>query len=733
MSSAALDKLAQHDVVKQTPVVEDMLARMQAKVDSKIAEKETMEEASQVLHEAFDAMEAMGISETMSAKEMADYTNAWLAWGRHGLFESPEHKDLRMRLQKYLKVDTGNPAQDKAMRYARQIWRTTMVGYMKEKISKKPESEQSKAHLTLMESQTVGENYTPAKAMNSSAEILGLSPEDRQKKIKEMNENPGVVSYKDLEKTLLERGHRITELRVVVGGAFLSYTPQEAAEFQFKNLSKGEGLEERFFMQMENGCKGNCVEVKTEFGYEDDGGDGDGDEKPDGKIYERGERPEEGEGDAKDDKEVKLGVPARMEQGKVVVKDDGPKPNPEFTVPGAELNEQEKNVVDTLVKRFKEEWPSTMDEPFKFEEGRIFYYPTKFDYTPSYDGKRMPVPWPPALDSDLPSVAKALNEAYGDYDVPEKIVSEFDRPAAPVVDDFVPLDVEGSAETSKKAPAPVESKKGEGLEKSTVVKRSAADTDLGQILDRLSLKLQEIPDKKIDGVAFRLDGDGKLRLQDSYWSALQTKVDLSELGLTGVVVDQALVDRLNKKAQESMVIPVPEPLPESTLGEGIEDGSAGASTEISSPTEVPSLPSSREKFPSDINQLVKDIFSDRGTVLSHIQEAFKKNGLDGDQDHPKAFYLKDGKLYVNSDNDEGAFDFSDDDTFVDLSKREVKDMNKLVDALNQHFEETYNATAPSHQPEAPAVPDVDDKKATEKAREDAYRGVLDEEEGASTT
>src|SRR3989344_4732070 len=135
--------------------VDRMLDRLKGRIDAGKLEKDEAQKAvSRVADGIVKAKELLDKDfnfETASAADIANLSNAWKAWQETGVFKGDVAGNLKSGLKELLK-ETGA-----INKFARQMWRTEMVGYIIEKMRASQRADRAEIIERVMASQIVGE------------------------------------------------------------------------------------------------------------------------------------------------------------------------------------------------------------------------------------------------------------------------------------------------------------------------------------------------------------------------------------------------------------------------------------------------------------------------------------------------------------------------------------------------------------------------------------------------
>lgn len=249
------------------PEVGRMLNRLERRVEKGKLNKDQANETISLVNEAIlKAKKLLDSSfdfEKATPLELARLTNAWYAWEDNGVFKTAESADLQKKL-------SGNLTKGGRLnRFGRQVWRTEMTSYLIKKLESSKRTDKAKVVEEIMASQIVGEmEDDPIEALNGAQELdpALYKRSDREALAAKMDASDRATTVK-----LLEKGYKVSQVRVVTGGDFLTIPNDLAEDFKFKNVIFED---DRVYAQMENGCEGNLVIIdiqkKVERSKEDD-------------------------------------------------------------------------------------------------------------------------------------------------------------------------------------------------------------------------------------------------------------------------------------------------------------------------------------------------------------------------------------------------------------------------------------------------------------------------------
>lgn len=236
--------------------VKRMLDRLEQRIEQGKYTEGSAEEAVDIVSRATIEAEEMidAQFDSMSVDEMAEWSNAWTAWGKEGIFEGEDNLEKRQELQGLLR--SGGASPDKLKRFARQIWRTEIVAHFINKLAESERHDRSIIAEQLMAAQIVGTTEDdPIEALTGAMWLDGAI-EDRGRRVE-----LAALMEKGAEGNLVsleEAGFGVESIKVVVGGEFLEVPIRVAGTFEFKKMTFVEG-ENRIYGQMLNGCRGNLV------------------------------------------------------------------------------------------------------------------------------------------------------------------------------------------------------------------------------------------------------------------------------------------------------------------------------------------------------------------------------------------------------------------------------------------------------------------------------------------
>ena len=260
--------------------VDKMLDRYEDRASRGLIEKKEMERTFGIVDKALkttkERLNDPAFFLKLSPEEIAKLSNAWKAWGSEALIPDPE---LRRELASVLMVDKTDKKKDRALMYARQIWRTeittTLIHLLGEDPSK-PDGEKSDIVEKIMASQVVhaGEDSSYEALMVSMHldEALG-NKAAREKIAAQMDASSYKVTTKGdysqclnalggVYKELKDERH-VTGFRVTVGGELLEVPEAMRESLMLKNVAF---VGDRIYAQMANGCEGNLVVIDLENG-----------------------------------------------------------------------------------------------------------------------------------------------------------------------------------------------------------------------------------------------------------------------------------------------------------------------------------------------------------------------------------------------------------------------------------------------------------------------------------
>lgn len=247
--------------------VDTMLDRLQGRVEKGKLKQSPVEEAlakvTEGIVEAKKYIEAKpDFIEKTPADQLAEYTNAWFAWGRWGLFRGPEHKALRVSLKSLLARDSMEK------RFARQVWRTHMVSYFAEKLMASKRKDKAEVMEKLMAGQVVsGAEDEPREALNTGKDIDKALESDSVRvdlaaEMVKSRRHGDIAEIKD--GAIFGKAFEVNAVKVIVGGSLYTFDASNlelAQKFTFKNMVLKEN-EKRIYAQMQNGCRGNLVIIE---------------------------------------------------------------------------------------------------------------------------------------------------------------------------------------------------------------------------------------------------------------------------------------------------------------------------------------------------------------------------------------------------------------------------------------------------------------------------------------
>lgn len=247
----------------QSQSVIEMLDRLEGRVSRGRIEKNEAEKAISVVSEGVAKAKQItnGQFDQMTFEQIAELSNAWVAFSKEGILKGDENKELRVKLQKLLGEGAGMSPDLK--RFARQVWRTEMVAYLIEKVRVGGKVDKGDIVEKMMAAQIVSDKEDDpievlTGAMHLDKAIYGKAVRvELAGKMNRSEKNGGVA---DLVSSFPDdvSGTDGLKIRIVVGGGLLEIPLETAGSLRFKKLVV-DG--ERIYGQMENGCRGNLVVI----------------------------------------------------------------------------------------------------------------------------------------------------------------------------------------------------------------------------------------------------------------------------------------------------------------------------------------------------------------------------------------------------------------------------------------------------------------------------------------
>ncbi|QQR55467.1 hypothetical protein IPG41_02850 [Candidatus Peregrinibacteria bacterium] len=253
-----------------------MLDRYEKRAQKGLIEKKEMERTFGIVDKALKSVKEQlkdpAFLGKLTPKEWADLSNAWQAWGGNSELSQKlfPNADQRRALASVLIENKGNKKKERALVYARQIWRTEVTATLIDLLGKDPSKmpvQKSEMVELMMASQLVnsGED-SPAEALMGSMHLDGetlKSKEVRQKIAAEMEASTvdDLNAGEGLAREL--KGRAVKNFRVTVGGDLLSIPEEMRSKLELKNVAF-RWEEGRIYAQMKNGCQGNLVIIDFE-------------------------------------------------------------------------------------------------------------------------------------------------------------------------------------------------------------------------------------------------------------------------------------------------------------------------------------------------------------------------------------------------------------------------------------------------------------------------------------
>lgn len=268
--------MAFESLKKDSPSVEKMLDRYEDRVRRGIVEKAEMDRSFAIVESALKSSKALLKNPTffasMDENDFFELSNAWRAWGNPKFFPDPVQ---RQELATVLIQDKANKGKNRALVYARQIWRTEMTATIIQLLgadTTKADPKKSRIVERVMASQVVSTGESTAiEALTVSMHLDPAikSRATRQRIAAAMNASPYKLSTRgDYSKCLNASGGldqvlrtrqsmlQVTRFRVTVGGDIVDIPKPMRESLVLKNLAF---IGDRIYAQMGNGCEGNLV------------------------------------------------------------------------------------------------------------------------------------------------------------------------------------------------------------------------------------------------------------------------------------------------------------------------------------------------------------------------------------------------------------------------------------------------------------------------------------------